>query len=181
MLLRIVKDLGVPLKRAISERVDAAETRCRPLMCKIAILRGLQGAMDDHVASRDLNPLPVPALVDVFPHDGASVADQLLQNTILWMAVPKKRTSHSKKCMRMAHKWLKPIQNYTYCDTCGSPKLLHVLCGTCFKETMRKTAEYRNEMEQRRTASREAMELKPFHELSEASRTTDKDSDTGSV
>ena len=29
----------------------------------------------------------------------------------LW-AVPKKRTSHSKKRMRMTHKYLKPIQNY---------------------------------------------------------------------
>lgn len=61
---------------------------------------------------------------------------------ILW-AVPKKKTSHSKKRLRMTSKWLKPIHHYTFCSKCGNPKLLHILCGTCFKETMKKTAEYR--------------------------------------
>lgn len=61
---------------------------------------------------------------------------------ILW-AVPKKRVSRHKKRLRMQSKWLRPIQNYTPCPKCGSPKLLHVLCGTCFRRTMRMTAEYR--------------------------------------
>ena len=59
------------------------------------------------------------------------------------VAIPKKRTSHSKKRLRMQSKWLKPIQNYTFCHKCGNPKLLNVLCGTCLKETLNKTAAYR--------------------------------------
>ena len=62
----------------------------------------------------------------------------------LW-AVPKKRTSHSKKRMRMTHKYLKPITNYTTCPKCQNLKLLHVLCGHCLKETLRKTAAMRQE------------------------------------
>ena len=68
-----------------------------------------------------------------------------LKDTFLWFAVPKKRTSRSKKLLRMTHKWLKPIHHYTFCNHCGNPKLLHVLCGNCFKETMKKTAEYRRQ------------------------------------
>ena len=62
----------------------------------------------------------------------------------LW-AVPKKRTSHSKKRMRMTHKFLKPIQNYTTCPKCQNLKLLHVLCGHCLKEALKKTAAMRRE------------------------------------
>ena len=64
----------------------------------------------------------------------------------VWFAAPKKRTSHSKKLLRMTHKWLKPVHHYTFCNHCGNPKLLHVLCGVCFKETMNKTAEYRKSL-----------------------------------
>ena len=62
----------------------------------------------------------------------------------LW-AVPKKRTSHSKKRMRMTHKYPKPIQNYTTCPKCQNLKLLHVLCGHCLKEALKKTAAMRRE------------------------------------
>ena len=68
---------------------------------------------------------------------------------LLW-AVPKKRTSHSKKRMKLNHKYLKPKANYTVCPTCQNLKLLHVLCGHCLKETLRLTAEMRRaEIEQR--------------------------------
>lgn len=66
---------------------------------------------------------------------------------LLW-AVPKKRTSHSKKRMRFAHKYLKPKSNFIVCHQCKNLKLLHVLCGHCLKETLRQTAETRrNELE----------------------------------
>ena len=65
-------------------------------------------------------------------------------DSFLW-AVPKKRTSHSKKRMRMTHKYLKPIHHYTTCPKCQNLKLLHVLCGHCLKETLRKTAAMRQE------------------------------------
>ena len=153
MLSRIGQELGI--MRAISQpwiMISAAE-RCRTLLHKIAVFRGVQLAMEDHVISRDLRYLLTPCL------EGFSQGREgngLFQDTVLWMAVPKKRTSHSKKRMRMTHKWLKPVRHYTFCRNCGSPKLLHILCGQCFKETMRKTAEYRRMKEQHRAERKAA-------------------------
>lgn len=64
---------------------------------------------------------------------------------LVWMAAPKKRVSHSRVRMRMAHKYLKPIRHYATCATCGNFKLMHVLCGHCLKETLEKTAELRRQ------------------------------------
>ena len=66
-------------------------------------------------------------------------------DSILLWAVPKKRTSHSKKRMRMTHKYLKPKNNYKTCPQCGNLKLPHMLCGHCFRETMKQTAEFRTQ------------------------------------
>ncbi|PFH54512.1 hypothetical protein AMATHDRAFT_72297 [Amanita thiersii Skay4041] len=48
------------------------------------------------------------------------------------LAVPKKKTSHSKKAMRSANKSLKDKQNIVNCPACGSPKLAHNLCSNCY-------------------------------------------------
>lgn len=61
----------------------------------------------------------------------------------MW-AVPKKRTSYTRKRIRNAPKHLKPVSNYIACPECKNLKLLHMLCGHCLKETMQKTAEMRN-------------------------------------
>ena len=75
-----------------------------------------------------------------------SSAPRTIWDSVLLWAVPKKRTSHSKKRMRMAHKYLKPKTNYQTCPKCGNLKLYHVLCGHCFRETMKLTAEFRKNM-----------------------------------
>ena len=75
---------------------------------------------------------------------------------LVWMAAPKKRVSHSRKRMRMAHKYLKPIRHYATCTTCGNFKLMHVLCGHCLKETLAKTAELRRQ----KLAKKESAQLK---------------------
>src|SRR3989337_1473242 len=46
---------------------------------------------------------------------------------ILW-AVPKKKTSHSKKRMRSANKGLKDKTNIVNCPGCGQKHLTHHLC-----------------------------------------------------
>jgi large subunit ribosomal protein L32 len=46
------------------------------------------------------------------------------------MAVPKKKTSTSKRNMRRSHHAIKAT-NYTECGDCGELKLPHHLCGTC--------------------------------------------------
>ncbi|KAJ3068108.1 hypothetical protein HDU98_008716 [Podochytrium sp. JEL0797] len=52
--------------------------------------------------------------------------------SILW-AVPKKRTTHGKKRLRMNSKWLRPMRNIIQCPLCGSPSLLHHACKSCMK------------------------------------------------
>lgn len=80
--------------------------------------------------------------------------DSLPWDGVLW-AVPKKRTSHSKKRMRMTHKYLKPKHHYTVCPTCNNLKLLHVLCGHCLKETLRQTAAMRRAQMQQKVEVRD--------------------------
>lgn len=74
-----------------------------------------------------------------------TAAERSVWDGILLWAVPKKRTSHSKKRMRMAHKYLKPKRHYLPCPKCGGLKLMHTLCGHCFRETMKLTAETRKQ------------------------------------
>ncbi len=46
------------------------------------------------------------------------------------MAVPKRKTSPSKRNMRRSHHALKPV-NYQECTNCGELKLPHNLCAKC--------------------------------------------------
>lgn len=46
------------------------------------------------------------------------------------MAVPKRRTSRSKKGMRRSHHHRRPIQ-VQYCSRCNEPVLPHRVCPNC--------------------------------------------------
>ena len=46
------------------------------------------------------------------------------------MAVPKKRTSSSKRDMRRSHHAL-PSRFTVVCQNCGAPKERHRMCGSC--------------------------------------------------
>lgn len=46
------------------------------------------------------------------------------------MAVPKKKTSKSRRNMRRAHHALRPVSSME-CPNCGEPKLSHHICGHC--------------------------------------------------
>jgi large subunit ribosomal protein L32 len=46
------------------------------------------------------------------------------------MAVPKKKTSPSRRNMRRSHDALSPI-NAGECNNCGAKKLPHHLCASC--------------------------------------------------
>lgn len=46
------------------------------------------------------------------------------------MAVPKRRTSHSKQGKRRSHQARQPVQNQ-YCNNCGEPILPHRICANC--------------------------------------------------
>ncbi|QDV35962.1 50S ribosomal protein L32 [Tautonia plasticadhaerens] len=47
------------------------------------------------------------------------------------MAVPKRRTSKSKKGMRRSHDALQFTIVLIACDQCGSPKPRHTVCPEC--------------------------------------------------
>ncbi|KAJ9138703.1 hypothetical protein NKR23_g8403 [Pleurostoma richardsiae] len=50
-------------------------------------------------------------------------------------AVPKKKTSHSKKRHRqMAGKALKDVNSLCRCPACGGVKRMHYLCTNCLKQ-----------------------------------------------
>ena len=49
----------------------------------------------------------------------------------LWLAVPKSKTTRSRKRMRAANKHLKNIQHIVECHNCGAPKLRHHVCTNC--------------------------------------------------
>ncbi|KIJ45296.1 hypothetical protein M422DRAFT_207683 [Sphaerobolus stellatus SS14] len=64
------------------------------------------------------------------------------------LAVPKKKTSHSRKAMRSANKGLKDKLNIVNCPGCGNAKLAHHLCSTCYSEISRGwKAEKRKELQ----------------------------------
>ncbi|BAM78777.1 mitochondrial ribosomal protein L32, precursor [Cyanidioschyzon merolae strain 10D] len=52
-----------------------------------------------------------------------------LQHVLL--AVPKKKTSHSRKRMRASGKGLRPYPNVQQCPNCGTFHLPHRLCPGC--------------------------------------------------
>ncbi len=46
------------------------------------------------------------------------------------MAVPKRKTTPSKRNMRRSHDALKPV-NFQECPNCGELRLPHNLCNAC--------------------------------------------------
>ncbi|EGD81799.1 50S ribosomal protein L32 [Salpingoeca rosetta] len=53
--------------------------------------------------------------------------------SIVLMAVPKRRTSHSKKRMRMTTKYLKNKSHYQKCKHCGELCMRHHICPGCIE------------------------------------------------
>ncbi|ORX68548.1 hypothetical protein DL89DRAFT_209552, partial [Linderina pennispora] len=52
-------------------------------------------------------------------------------------AVPKQRTSHSKKRKRMATKGLKNRKDLVPCRGCGRPKAVAQICLNCYHDIKR--------------------------------------------
>lgn len=119
-------------------------TRARIIFGALAARPGASTSRERGEESRDFNTLTYNAAVSnpIHVHD-VPCEPNTIWDGYLW-AVPKKRTSHSKKRMRMAHKYLKPKHHYQTCPHCQNLKLQHMLCGHCFRETMKRTAELRN-------------------------------------
>ena len=63
----------------------------------------------------------------------------LLDDLVVWMAAPKKRTSRKKKWLRHQRKFIKNREDIQTCSVCGNAKLMNHLCGTCFDRVQRET------------------------------------------
>ncbi|KAF1810285.1 hypothetical protein P152DRAFT_373490, partial [Eremomyces bilateralis CBS 781.70] len=76
--------------------------------------------------------LPAIALPSLIPAlSGASAILREIWDSVL-RAVPKKKTTHSKKRMRqLAGKALKDVKFLVKCPACGRPKKAHFLCPYC--------------------------------------------------
>ena len=70
------------------------------------------------------------------------------ENGLVLMAVPKRKTTPSKKKMRNRHKWLKNRTDIHQCAVCGSYKLVGHLCGNCLDKVKEETKAYRKENDQ---------------------------------
>ena len=57
------------------------------------------------------------------------------------MAVPKKRTSSSRRNMRRSHDRLEAPTNVELCPECGEMKLRHHVCASCGTYRGRKVLE----------------------------------------
>ncbi|KAJ1819147.1 hypothetical protein GGH91_005486 [Coemansia sp. RSA 2671] len=68
---------------------------------------------------------------------GLGLLGDMLSEMIL-RAVPKQRTSHSKKRKRMATKGLKNRHDLVPCSGCGRPKLTAHICLNCYHDIKRK-------------------------------------------
>ncbi|NWI93005.1 RM32 protein, partial [Pitta sordida] len=71
-----------------------------------------------------------------------------LLESILWMAVPKKRrTIEVNRCRRRnANKLIKVKTNVDVCPECGNLKQKHVLCGYCYAKVRAETQQIRMEI-----------------------------------
>ncbi len=65
----------------------------------------------------------------------------ICNDNILWMAVPKKKTSRKTKWLRHQRKFIKNREDIETCSVCGNAKLKNHLCGTCFEHIQQTTEE----------------------------------------
>tara|TARA_R110002050_G_scaffold15615_1_gene47919 strand:- start:3590 stop:3805 length:216 start_codon:yes stop_codon:yes gene_type:complete len=63
------------------------------------------------------------------------------------MAVPKKKTSKSKRNMRRSHHALK-IPGYAECQNCGEQRRPHHVCGSCGFYNKREVVAQKPEIEE---------------------------------
>ncbi|OCF34723.1 ribosomal protein L32 [Kwoniella heveanensis BCC8398] len=84
-----------------------------------------------------LAPAPTSRWASIFPSSSLESLLELIP-PIVWASVPKKKTSHSRKSMRAANKGLKNKTNISLCEACGSIRLTHHVCPTCYSQISRR-------------------------------------------
>ncbi|WWC87814.1 ribosomal protein L32 [Kwoniella dendrophila CBS 6074] len=91
----------------------------------------------DQSSSSSSSSIISPSWTSIFPSFTLESILELIP-PIVWASVPKKKTSHSRKSMRSANKGLKNKTNLSLCEACGSIKLTHHVCPTCYSQISRR-------------------------------------------
>jgi ribosomal protein L32 len=86
-------------------------------------------------------PSSTPALIDAIPSSSipnteSNSLSSIFINAFLWMAAPKKKTSHARKRLRQLNKQLKNLTSIYPCPLCGHAKRTHRLCLNCLKQRL---------------------------------------------
>lgn len=84
-----------------------------------------------------------PALPIMCNLGSHQVEERQENDSFLWMAVPKRKTTPSKKKLRHRHKWLKNRTDIEMCVVCGNSKLVGHLCGHCLEKISEETRQHR--------------------------------------
>ena len=127
---------GNPLQTYTVMTAPRLCTRAFPRRTPIPGLPSPQGLSTAFRSSYRLAPLSRLLSSAHFPPSvipiGISIWNSLWDS--LLRAVPKKKTSHSKKRSRfLAGKALKDVINLNRCSACGNVKRSHLLCPYCVK------------------------------------------------
>ncbi|WVQ83609.1 ribosomal protein L32 [Cryptococcus sp. DSM 104549] len=89
------------------------------------------------VASTSAAAAPVSGWSSIFPSFSLGSLLELIP-PVVWASVPKKKTTHSRKSMRANNKGLKNKTNLSLCEACGSIRLTHHVCPTCYSQISRR-------------------------------------------
>jgi ribosomal protein L32 len=82
----------------------------------------------------------LPALIDApLPSNFSTEPNSLssiFSHAFLWMGVPKKKTSYTRKRLRQLNKQLENLTSVYPCPLCGESKRTHHLCLNCLKQRL---------------------------------------------
>jgi ribosomal protein L32 len=82
--------------------------------------------------------IPLPAYVSIPSYSGSEPTPilSIFSDVFLWMAVPKKKTSHTRKRLRQLNYQLRNLNTIYECPLCGHSKRTHRLCLNCLKQRL---------------------------------------------
>eukprot|EP00180_Rhodochaete_pulchella_P001146 Plantae.Rhodophyta-Rhodochaete_pulchella.ctg19643.p1 GENE.Plantae.Rhodophyta-Rhodochaete_pulchella.ctg19643~~Plantae.Rhodophyta-Rhodochaete_pulchella.ctg19643.p1 ORF type:complete len:180 (+),score=20.96 Plantae.Rhodophyta-Rhodochaete_pulchella.ctg19643:47-586(+) len=119
-----VERLSMVCRGALRWRQDSALPRHNGLPTETALF----GTHHEHPGDPPVQMALAGSVFEGSFDDATAASLDSIFDGILLMAVPKKKTTYSKKRMRSAGKVLKAKSNITQCEECGRPKMPHTYC-----------------------------------------------------
>ena len=92
-----------------------------------------------HIVDGDIRPYLLNYNTNHVTEEQQSFNSNVLDDVVVWMAAPKKRTSRKTKWLRHQRKFLKNREDIETCHICGNAKLMGHVCGTCFERIQKES------------------------------------------